>query len=123
MSLDHRLQCLPDTQVQTNEAGLIRKELLGVAQGVRQMVLLNVRLCKGGIEEIAVLGVFDFQEVLGIELVGGCQLVEGCSLQLQGINILRELPHRYRTKKSVFSQGRRILHLVCSQFETGSFRP
>ena len=68
--LDHRLIPLVDAEIKGEQRGTVCEKLLGVPDGVCEVVIPNGRLLrKGGIDKIVRGSVYALQKVFRIELV------------------------------------------------------
>ena len=92
--LDHILPALADAQVEHQQTGPIRKELLGITQHVRQMIFPHVRLGERGIDQVIGGGIFPLQKEFGAEGIIFLQVVHLCIGQLQVIHLICKLAIR-----------------------------
>ena len=91
---DDRLAARIHTQIQHEQAGPVGKEFFGIMDRVCQMVLPDIRLGEGGIDQVVRRPVFPLQKELCPELVILLQMIHLRIFQLQRIHVLGKLALR-----------------------------
>ena len=81
---------LPDAQIGAQEGCPVCKEPLGIQQRVLQVVVRNVRLGEGGVDQVIGGGVHPLQKILCVKLVVRLQMVHLRPGQMQGVDVLRK---------------------------------
>ena len=89
--LDHRLIPLVDAEIKSEQRGTVCEKLLGVSDGVCEVVIPNGRLRKGRIDKIIRGSVYALQKVFRIELVVRRKVQNLGIFQFQRVNILGKL--------------------------------